>query len=114
VSHEKDLCRRGLHSAPADGATCLKCKPVERCSKGHDLSLPDATYTPGDGRSRCRECKRERGRRSRARKKRREAEEARGATEEAPTVAMQPRGLGRVEAARYRHAVMVRKARGLL
>lgn len=114
---EGDLCAKGLHPRAGDGP-CAKCKPGERCKSGlHDLTLPGATYTLKDGRRRCAECRRDRKRRSRAKAKRAEAEEARGvveATPEKPTFAVPTGYVSRAERARYRHAVMIRRSKGLL
>lgn len=116
------LCRRGLHAWGGEGP-CERCRAAGKrlCAKGlHDLDAEGATYTEKDGRTRCAECRRARRQKARRKAKRRRAEEARGVAEdappveEAPTIAVWPRGVGRAEAARYRHDVMVRRSRGLM
>lgn len=123
------LCRVG-HPLDLEGR-CPKCaaKPDDtpRCKNGHDLSLPDATFEE-QGSTKCRECKKARRRRSKLKARIREIEaRAQTAEEEAlaekaraealPTIAVPPRpngALGREAQARHRHALLVRKQRGLL
>lgn len=91
------------------------------CRNGiHYLDVPRATYTLPDGRPRCRECRSARKRRARKRAKAAaEAEAARLAHEEAlrrewAARRRPPAWMSREQAARYRLAVRVRQARGLM
>lgn len=126
---EGELCAVGLHPGAGD-VPCAECVAPgggHRCRSGrHDLTLPGATYTLKDGRSRCTECKKARAAKARLKRKRAKAEAEPGVAQESrdgveeepseiPTIAVPPRGFGRpTEVARYRHAVLIRMARGLM
>jgi hypothetical protein len=104
------------------------------CRRGiHFLDVPDATFKDARGISRCRECRVARNKKSRTRRSTREAkalerhlqrEAARAAKEREAEAAREaakpkiapgvPRGLSRETAALHRHALIVRKDRGLM